>query len=496
MERLNENECISIENASYAGSAGKSAPRIPARIVLSVVAAGIMSFCGVVVETAMNISFPALMNEFSVGTATVQWITSGYLLMLAVIMPLSSFLNRRFTLRQQFSAAAVSFIVGTAVCGIAPHFSLLVLGRLLQGIGTGIALPLMYNIVLTQVPVERRGSMMGIASLIPAMAPAVGPSLGGLIVETLGWRMLFFCLIPVLIAGIVIGLTCIRNNQKDSDSREPLDFIGWILLSACFTCLLIMLSNLGTSSFFSFKAFGLLLLSIAALALFIMHFRRTERNSSKKSAMLINLRVFRYRRFNFALIAFIFLQFICLGIGFVIANYAQIALGTNALVAGCILLPGCLLGAVFAPLAGRTYDRLGAHVPLMTGAFCILISAALLTLLFFRTPTVLSLTLVYIIFAFGQTNNVGCGMSNGMSALPAELSADGNAVYNTLQQLFGALGTSVCSVIVAKHQAVQGLSAGITTGARYDFILMLVMAALLVVSMFFALPKTDASERR
>lgn len=463
--------------------------RIPTRVVWSVVAAGIMSFCGVVVETAMNITFPTLMKEFSISTATVQWITSSYLLMLAVIMPSSSFLNRRFSLRRQFSAASVLFLLGTVLCGIAPRFSLILVGRLLQGVGTGIALPLMYNIVLTQVPIERRGTMMGIASLIPSAAPAVGPSLGGLIVENLGWRMIFAILVPVLIAAMVIGFLCIRNNPPAKDTASlSFDFSGWILLAFSFTCLIVMLSRLGDHSFLSIQVLGLLMLFAAAPALFIWHSLRVARTASSGSP-LIKLTVFRYKRFRFALLAFVLVQFICLGIGFLLPNFSQIVLGQNALAAGCILLPGCAIGAILAPAAGRVYDRFGARLPLLTGACSILLSVVLLTVLFFRTPSIAAMTFFYIFFAFGQTHCAGNGISNGLSALPAALSADGNAVFNTMQQLFGALGTEVVSVITNKYQAIHGLSVGIQEGARTSFLLMLVLGIILLLSMLVALPQ-------
>lgn len=479
-----------IENESKEAELTASSPQVPARVILSVVAAGIMSFCGVVVETAMNITFPTLMKEFGIGTATVQWITSGYLLMLAIIMPTTSFLNRRFTLRRQFAAASFLFLLGTVLCGTAPGFSLILIGRLLQGIGTGIALPLMYYIVLTQVPRERRGTMMGISSLIPAAAPAVGPSLGGLIVESLGWRMIFASLVPVLIAAMVIGFLCIRNNPETEDRKSvTFDLTGWILLAISFACLIITLSSMGTHAFLSFRVLGLLVLFLAAMLLFLRHSAHMTEKSPSASP-LIRIEVFRHRRFNCALAAFVLMQFNCLGIGFLLPNYAQIVLGKSALSAGCILLPGCAFAAVFAPAAGRIYDRFGPRLPLLTGAFCMLLSVLLLTLIFFRHPSAAVMTVVYVFFAFGQTNSVGNGMSNGMGALPAELSADGNAVFNTLQQLFGALGTAVVSVITAKYQAVQGLSAGIQSGARTSLILLLVLGILLVLSMFGALPHT------
>ena len=145
--------------------------RLDARLVLSIVAIGVMSFAGVVVETAMNIAFPALMTEFGVSTARVQWITTGYLLVLAAIMPISSLLNRRFRTRSLFLAAMALFVAGTVLCAAAPRFDLLIGGRLIQGVGTGIALPLMFNVVLKQAPLDRLGTMMGVATLITAIAP-------------------------------------------------------------------------------------------------------------------------------------------------------------------------------------------------------------------------------------------------------------------------------------------------------------------------------------
>jgi DHA2 family lincomycin resistance protein-like MFS transporter len=467
----------------------KNQEKIGTRLVLSIAAAGIMSFCGVVIETAMNITFPALMKEFGIGTSTVQWITSGYLLMLAIIMPTSSWLSRRFTLRKLFTASALMFIAGVVICLVAPNFLLLLAGRLLQGIGTGVALPLMYNIVFTQVPESHRGMMTGVASLIPASAPAVGPSVGGLIVETLGWRMIFAVLLPILIAALVLGVSCIRNNPvAEKDEAEPFDFPGWLILSAGFTCLMIMLGNLGDQGFASPGVAGML----AAFLIFIAVFVRYESVIEKKSGRppLIHLDIFRSHRFCFALTAFVLMQFTVLGIGFIIPNYAQIALGKSALVAGCILLPGCILGAVMAPFAGRMLDRFGAAKPLMTGATCIFASAALFMIFGTSSGQVKVLTAIYVVFTFGQSLSVGNGLTNGINALPAERSADGNAVFNTLQQLFGALGTSVCSVIVARRQAEEGLVKGIISGASDGFTLLFFLSIVLLLAMAASVRRT------
>lgn len=162
--------------------------RIPPRVVAAVVATGLMSFCGVIVETAMNVTFPILMNEFSLTTNTVQWMTSIYLLIVAVIVPLSAVLKSSYRTRTLFTVANLFFFCGLLVDAFAPSFILLLLGRAIQGVGTGIALPLMFNIIMEQVPQSKIGFMMGIGNLITGIAPAVGPTFGGIIASKLNWR--------------------------------------------------------------------------------------------------------------------------------------------------------------------------------------------------------------------------------------------------------------------------------------------------------------------
>ena len=312
--------------------------KIDAKLILSIVAAGIMSFSGVVVETAMNVTFPTLMKEFNIDTATVQWITTGYLLVLACIIPASSYLKKRFTTKSLFVTAICLFIIGTVMAAAAPVFSLLLAGRLIQGIGTGIALPLMFNIVLEQVPEERLGLMMGIASLITAMAPAVGPSLGGLIVNNFGWRMIFIA-----------------------------------------------------------------------------------------------------------------------------------------------LLPGCLAGAVLSPVSGRFLDRFGAQRPILFGNVCI-IGALFCFSVFSGSLAAVPAIIFYLFFALGQGFSVGNSMTNGLSHLAPEKNPDGNAVINTLQQLAGAVGTSVVSTIVASAQAASSdMAAATREGSSYAFYLLAGLSVVMIL---------------
>ena len=181
--------------------------------VMSIVATGIMSFSGVCVETAMNVTFPTLMREFSVDTATVQWMTTAYLLVLAAVVPVPGYLNRRFRTRHIFCFAMAFYIAGI-VCGMTAQVFGVLLGRVLEGIGTGVALPLMFNIITEQAPLENLGFMMGVGSLVTAVAPAVGPSVGGWLAETFGWRAIFAALLPLLVVAFALGVGSIRQSHE------------------------------------------------------------------------------------------------------------------------------------------------------------------------------------------------------------------------------------------------------------------------------------------
>ena len=304
------------------------------KLILSVIAAGLMSFTGVVVATAMNVTFPTLMKQFDVDIAVVQWITTGYLLMLSIIIPLSSFLKKRFRMKQLFLFANIVFIIATIMCMIAPSFMVLLLGRLLQGVGAGIALPLMFNIVLEQAPFDKMGFMMGIASLIAAIAPAVGPSFGGLIVNTLGWRMIFAFLLPLLLLSTGFGIYAIRQ----SSATEPVSFDipGYLMLIIGFICFILAINSASSEGWLSARVILLFLVCLTALFLFVRHTNRIEKP-------LINLSIFQKSTFTFSVLYLILLQFVCLGIGFLLPNYSQLVMGENALTAGCILLPGCII---------------------------------------------------------------------------------------------------------------------------------------------------------
>lgn len=431
---------------------------LDARLVVSIVAVGIMSFAGVVVETAMNVAFPALMGEFGVNTATVQWVTTGYLLVLSAIMPISSFLNRRFRARTLFLAAMLTFLAGTIMSAAAPHFSLLIGGRILQGVGTGVALPLMFNIVLQQVPHERMGTMMGLATLITAIAPAVGPSLGGFLIGALGWRSIFLVLVPFLVIALVLGALTIRQAQEIGRvSFAPVQFL---LMAAGFVALIFATNAASTSAWTSPEVLGLFVLSVALIAGFVLLSRHSD-------DPLLRVRIFTDRTYALSIVYVVLIQAIVLALGYLIPYFAQVGKSMDSFAAGCLLLPGCIIGALLTPFGGGILDRFGPMRPILTGAVIGVVTLVLFAVLGVHGSGV-RLALIYALFPICQGLSVSNSMTNGLRSLPDDLQADGNAAFNTIQQLGGAIGTAVATAIVNAAEAADPV-AGTTTGTQLSF---------------------------
>lgn len=271
--------------------------KIPAKVVAAIVATGLMSFCGVIVETAMNVTFPILMREYSITTNLVQWMTSIYLLLVAIVVPLSAILKSSYRTKTLFTVANLLFIGGIIIDALAPSFWLLLVGRAIQGIGTGIALPLMFNIIMEQVPTSRIGFMMGIGNLITGVAPAIGPTFGGLVASKLNWRWVFYSLIPLLIISFVLGEGGI--TQKSPIKKQQIDIFSMLMIVFMFCGFVTGFSNLGSQAFMTFSVGGALLIGGLGIGLFAW------RSLTLKEPIL-QLRLFRNKKFSGYVLGFLF----------------------------------------------------------------------------------------------------------------------------------------------------------------------------------------------
>ncbi|MHA8110226.1 MFS transporter [Lactobacillaceae bacterium Melli_B4] len=421
--------------------------KISSHVLLSIIAAGVMTFSGVVVETAMNITFPTLIKEFDVGLNVVQWMTTIYLLVLSSVIPLSKFLKGRFRTDRLFVTANLLFLLGIIVDAIAPSLGILLLGRVIQGIGTGIALPLMFNIILENVPKERLGLMMGFGSLITAAASAVGPTFGGIIVNTLGWRYIFIILMPVLLISLGLGMVAIPKLPQAELHHDRFDWASFGLVFLTFAGLIIGIDTISSSSLLNPLVLGPIVIGLVALYCFV-------RLQNRREKPLLRMTVLKYASYAKYVVAFFINQLIILGLAFVVPNYVQLINHSSASIAGLILLPGAIIGALISPFSGALLDRFGAKKPILSGVALVILSLLILGVFAFKLSDGF-LTAFYFLIMMGIGLSYGNIMTQGLSYLSNELKADGNAIITTVQQFAGAIGTVIVATIITKTTALN-----------------------------------------
>lgn len=432
--------------------------RISPKLLCAVISTGIMAFIGILTETMTNVLFPTLMAEFHIGTAVVQWLTTGYLLVVSIVTPLSSYLNRRFRIKTSFLAAICLCIAGLGIASLAANFPMLMIARILQGAGTGIALPLMFNIILEQSPRSRLGLLMGVGNMVCAIAPALGPTVGGIGCAAIGWRLMFAVLIPFLVLALIMGLLTIR--QPRPTERVKFNVAQLMLLLIGFVAFVFALDQFGMAITALTSHDGgvcalvvaivLLVVSVVALVWFAALSRRS-------AEPLIHMGVLRNVPFRWHLLAYVMLEGVTIGFGYLIPNLSQLGFGSSTVTAGLLILPGALLGAVLAPVGGALLDRFGAMKPIL-GTMALAVVGVLLMLLLVRpNATVWMICIGYIAYMAGFSMAYPDTMTAGMSAIAPRLQPDGNAMFSTFQQLAGAVGTTVMSICLGVAQAGHSL---------------------------------------
>ncbi|PJM78081.1 MFS transporter [Bifidobacterium felsineum] len=430
--------------------------KIPLKLIGAIVAVGSLAFIGILTETVMTVLFPSLMREFHVDTATVQWITTIYLLSVAATMPISSFLKRRFPLKAIFLAAVALAVIGSLIMIVAHVFPLLIVARIIQGIGSGIATPLMINIILEQSPRSKIGRLMGVGSLVITVAPAIGPTVGGAVTAILPWRAIFVAVVPLVLIAAFIGMKCIEQKiPTEAAFLDPIQ-LGSIILALVGLVLALNQGGVAISAAVSGQAAAKsgviaivsLIIGLGSLLLFAL-------SSKKAFSPLLRLGILRDPVVLLHVIAYLVLPLVAIGYGYVITNVSQLSLGVSAFVAGSLVLPGALIGVVCAPVGGWLYDRFGAVKPILI-PIGIAIAGPVLMLIFSMHLTAAMLCGFYFIFGFFYAVGAANIMTSGLSGVPHEFRPDGNAIFNTCLQFGGAAGTALFSTILAVAQAGAG----------------------------------------
>ncbi|MBW0438653.1 MFS transporter [Lactobacillus gasseri] len=449
--------------------------KIPKHVLAAIFATGILSFSGVIIETSMNIAFPTLMKEFNLATNTVQWLTSIYLLTISIIVPLSANLKAHFKTKKLFITANLLYLSGLIIGACAPNFEFLLLGRIVEGLGTGIALPLMFNIIMEQVPKSRVGVMMGIGNMITGIAPALGPTFGGLVVTHLGWRWIFYIMIPFILISLVLGIGGIR--QKSQLREVKFDLLSMLLIAIFFIGMILGFSNLSTGNYFAFNCLGAILIALVSLGLLVYR-------SNRINDPVLDLNLFKNKFFAAHAIGFFLIQIISLGNAFLLPNYIQLVNGDSALIAGLVVLPAGFAGAFLAPFGGSLLDRYGARKPILIGSSFMLLELLIFTI-FTSNLSNLLILFIYIFYMGGMGMMMGCVMTDALDHLEKSEVTQGNAILNTLQEFAGAVGTSTTAAFVAFAQRKAGSKGAILTahGTHLAYIFLLVLV-LIIIAIF------------
>lgn len=449
--------------------------KIPKHVLAAIFATGILSFSGVIIETSMNIAFPTLMKEFNLATNTVQWLTSIYLLTISIIVPLSANLKAHFKTKKLFITANLLYLSGLIIGACAPNFEFLLLGRIVEGLGTGIALPLMFNIIMEQVPKSRVGVMMGIGNMITGIAPALGPTFGGLVVTHLGWRWIFYIMIPFILISLVLGIGGIR--QKSQLREVKFDLLSMLLIAIFFIGMILGFSNLSTGNYFAFNCLGAILIALVSLGLLVYR-------SNRINDPVLDLNLFKNKFFAAHAIGVFLIQIISLGNAFLLPNYIQLVNGDSALIAGLVVLPAGFAGAFLAPFGGSLLDRYGARKPILIGSSFMLLELLIFTI-FTSNLSNLLILFIYIFYMGGMGMMMGCVMTDALDHLEKSEVTQGNAILNTLQEFAGAVGTSTTAAFVAFAQRKAGSKGAIPTahGTHLAYIFLLVLV-LIIIAIF------------
>lgn len=452
-------------------------------ILISFLIAG---FIGLFSETALNMALGDLIEQFHVASSTIQWLTTGYLLTLGILVPVSGLLLQWFTTRQLFISALTFSIVGTLIAAMAPSFDILMVARVIQAIGTGLLLPLMFNTILLIYPIHRRGAIMGTMGLVIMFAPAIGPTISGFLIENLSWHWIFWTSLPFLAFALIFGIVYMQNVTKIT--KPKIDFVSVILSSLGFGGIVYGFSTAGENGWSSSVVITAIIVGFTALVLF------SFRQFTMKKPM-INLRVFKYPMFTLGLLVVFIAFMVILSSAILLPLYLQTGLGLAAFTAGLILLPGGVLNGLMSPLTGRLYDKYGPRGLVIPGFVLIIVILWSLS----------NVTVETSMFAVvGQNAFLMVGISlimmpaqtNALNQLPQDLYPDGTALINTLQQVSGAIGTAVAITIMSTTQldflkGVQDptnpavIGEALTSGVQNAFTFGLVLAIIGLIIAFF-----------
>lgn len=448
----------------------------------------VATFVVILNETIMNVALQRLMVDLGVSAPTVQWLSTGFMLTMAVVIPTTGFILQTLSTRAVFMLAMGLFSGGTLLAALAPGFEVLLLARIIQAGGTAIMLPLLMTTILTLVPLERRGAVMGNVSIAISVAPAMGPTVSGLILEHFTWRFMFVFVLPVALAAFAIGARFLTNIGETEKTR--LDILSVLLSVPAFGGVVYGLSQIGGGhggqSGPGAPAVAALAVGVVAMLAFV--FRQLK--LQKKDAPLLDLRAFKFRMFTVSVLLMVVAMIALFGAVILLPLYLQEIRGLKSLETGLVLLPGGLAMGLLGPFIGRVFDKVGPLPLTVTGSTMMVLSLWQFSMLTAETA-VWWIVVLHVALSLGLALLFTPAFTTGLNPLPPHLYSHGSAIMSTLQQVAGAAGTA----LLVSIYAVVSAGSGIVAGMHAAFLTAAVIAVAAVV-LSAMMRKTAGAEHR
>lgn len=470
--------------------------------ILGVIIAG--AVVALLNQTLLNVALPKLMEQFQIDTSTAQWVITIYMLVNGVLIPTTAFLMEKFTTRQLYISAMSLFALGTLICGIAPTFAVMLVGRVVQAAGAGILMPLMTNVIFNLFPIDKRGSAMGIVGIAMVFAPAIGPTLSGWIIEHYSWRLLFFIILPIALIVLVVSSFVLKNVTETGNPK--LDVWGVILSTIGFGGLLYGFSSAGGKGWGSFEVIIMILIGLISMGLFVW------RQLTIDHAML-EFRIFSTPTYSLAVLISLMVNMSLYSGMILLPVYVQNILHFTPVESGLLLLPGSIVMGIMSPITGRLFDKFGARWLAIIGLIITIVTTFGFTKLSLSTSYSYLVTL-YTVRMFGLSMLMMPVMTSGLNALPLALNPHGTAMSNTINAIGGALGTALFVTIMttksAAHtadivreqnlnpadQAQMGIAAmqGISMGTNDAFMVATAFTVVALILAFFLRTRTPRED--
>lgn len=438
------------------------------------------AFMAILNETVMSVAIPVVKADLNISAATAGWLTTAFLLTMAVVIPVTGFLIASVRFRTLFAISQGLFVVGTLIGAFAPGFAIVLLARVVQASGTAVLLPLLMTTVLNVVPEHERGRIMGRMSIVIAVAPAIGPTFSGLILEIANnnWHALFDTMLPLGLIVLVVGVILVPNIEENS--AKPMDILSVFLSAGAFGPLVYALSRVGAE--FSLIDGILCAAGIVLLVLFIMRQRRL----APRNRALLDLRTFRTKSFTLSTTILTFGFMLMFGVIIILPLYLNLR-GVDVKTIGLIVMPGPLIMGLMGPTVGRLFDTYGPRPLAIPGS--IVLALGLFGLGFISASTPLWwIVACHIVFEIGLGLLFTPLFTFGLGDLPKNLYPDGSAILNTLQQVAGAVGTALfvaLSTVIAAGLSGAGAAAPATDDLIRGYSIAMFTAAGLGVVLIF-----------